>query len=54
MNNFAITPRLAEFLLKRSTNVIGTIRLYRIGFFKDFSTDVDIQKGTYEVLGSKR
>ena len=46
IDNYYTTPRLAEYLLQRSTKVIGTIRPNRKGFQKDFPKDTDMQKGT--------
>ena len=59
IDNLYTTPRLAYYLLQKSTKVVGTVRSNRKNFAKDFTRDTDIPKGAAEfkhahnVLGIK-
>ena len=46
IDNWCTTPRLAKYLLHRSTKVTGTVRGNRNNFPKDFPGDKEIQKGS--------
>ena len=46
IDNWYTTPRLAKYLLHRSTKVVGTVRSNRNNFPKDFLGDKEMQKGS--------
>ena len=46
IDNWYTTPRLADYLLHHSTKVVGTVRLNRKQFPKDFPDGKNIQKAT--------
>ena len=46
VDNMYTTPRLASYLLEKSTKLVGTIRANRENFPKDFTRDKDIPKGS--------
>ena len=45
IDNMYTTPKMAKYLLEKSTKVVGTIRHNRKNFPKDFPTDKDLPKG---------
>lgn len=46
IDNWYTTPRLAKYLLHRSTKVVGTVRSNRNNFPNDFPGDKEMQKGS--------
>ena len=48
IDNMYTTPRLAYYLLQKSTKVVGTVRPKRKNFAKDFTRGKDIPKGAAE------